>query len=202
MAQKDASESRANKSVLVRDNKYPLRRACRPGDMEALSTLKDEHSTISGELYQMDKQLAFLESSGPIRGARILRDLVETSGHFWEKLLLHMKKEEEGLFPVLEARLGKDRKLVELMRREHAELLASLESIRSELDRMTNDHDTKKTWTLASRLQELRGDLSDHLSREERVVFWLAELRLSRLDRKKIDFNIQSMIESAGKLRV
>lgn len=133
----------------------------------------------------MDKQLAFLESSGPILGRRILRELVETSGHLQGNLQLHMKKEERGLFPVLESRLGNGRKLVRLMRREHVELLSSLESLRSELDRMSRDHDTKKTWMLASKLQEMKGDLSDHLSREERVVCQLMGLRLSRLDQKK-----------------
>jgi regulator of cell morphogenesis and NO signaling len=169
--------------------------------MDALSTLKDEHSVIAVEMYHMDRLLAFLESSGPIRGARILRELVESSGRMRENLQLHVNKEERGLFPVLESRLRKDRELLEVMRREHAELLASLESLMSELDRMTRDHDTKKTWILASRLQELRGDLSDHLSREERVVFWLAELRLSRLDQKKIAFSFQGMIESPRELR-
>lgn len=149
----------------------------------------------------MDEQLAFLESSGPILGRKILRDLVEISGHLQEKLELHMMKLERGLFAVLESRLGRDRELVDLMRREHLELLATLESLRTELGRMTKYNDTKKTWMLASRLQDLRGDLSDHLSREERVVFSLAELRLSRSDqRKKIDSNVQSRTESAGKL--
>lgn len=163
--------------------------------MDALSILKDEHSTIAVEMYHMDRLLALLESSGPIRGSRILRELVESSGQMRENLQLHVDKEERGLFPVLEARLGKDRELIEVMKREHSELLASLESLRSEVDRMTRDHDTRKTWILASTLQELRGDLSDHLSREERVVFWLAELRLSRLDQKKIAFSFQSMTE-------
>lgn len=182
-------------SVLVRDNKYPSRSGLWVGKMDALGILKDEHSTIAVEMYHMDRLLAFLESSGPIRGARILRELVQSSGQMRENLQLHVNKEERALFPVLESRLGKDRELLEVMKGEHAELLASLESLRSELNRMTNDHDTKKTWTLASRLQELRGDLSDHLSREERIVFWLAELRLSRLDQRRIAFNLQSMTE-------
>jgi regulator of cell morphogenesis and NO signaling len=169
--------------------------------MDGLSTLKDEHSSIAVEMYHMDRLLAFLESSGPIRGTRILRELVESSGQMRENLQLHVNKEERGLFPVLEARLGKDRELVEVMRREHAELLASLESLRSELDRMMRDHDTKKTWTLASRLQDLRGDLSDHLSREERVVFWLAELLLSPLDQRRIAFNLQTMTEIPREVR-
>jgi len=105
--------------------------------MDALSTLKDEHSVIAVEMYHMDRLLAFLESSGPIRGARILRELVESSGRMHENLQLHVNKEERGLFPVLQSRLGKDRELLEVMRREHAELLVSLKSLRSEIDRMT-----------------------------------------------------------------
>jgi len=169
--------------------------------MDALSTLKDEHSVIAVEMYHMDRLLAFLESSGPIRGARILRELVESSGRMHENLQLHVNKEERGLFPVLQSRLGKDRELLEVMRREHAELLVSLKSLRSEIDRMTRDHDTKKTSILASTLEEVCGELSAHLSREERIVFWLAELRLSRLDQKKIVFNFQAMIEPPPELR-
>lgn len=163
MAQKHPGGCRANKSVMVRD-KYSPPRGC-IGDKEALSTLRDEHSAMLEKLYLMDKQLAFMESSGPILGRIALRELVETGERLHENLQLHMMKEEMCLFPILEPRLGKGRKLVELMRREHVELLASLESLRSELDRMTGDRDTKRTWMVASRLQELRGDLSDHLSR-------------------------------------
>jgi iron-sulfur cluster repair protein YtfE (RIC family) len=169
--------------------------------MEALNVLKLEHSTLLSELYQMDKQLAFLESSGPIKGARILRELVETSKKMREDLRQNTTKEEKGLFPTLEARLGSDRELVEVMKREHEELLGSLESLMTELDRMTRDHDTRKTWNLVSKLQELKGGLSDHLTREERVLFWLAELRLSWLDQRKIASNLQGANEASHPLQ-
>ena len=164
--------------------------------MEALNVLKAEHSTLLSELYQMDKQLTFLESSGPIRGARILRELAGESRRMREDLRQHTSKEEKGLFPILETRLGKDRELVEVMKREHEELLQSLESLTTELDRMTKDHDTKRTWNLVSRLQDLKGGLSDHLTREERVLFWLAELRLSWLDQRKIASSLQGIGEA------
>jgi iron-sulfur cluster repair protein YtfE (RIC family) len=164
--------------------------------MEALDVLKVEHSTLLGEVYQMDKQLAYLESSGPIKGARILRELVDTSRRMREDLRQHTAKEERGFFPVLEAKLGSDRELVEVMKREHEELIGSLASLTDELDRMTKDHDTRKTWNLVSRLQDLKGVLSDHLSKEERVLFWLAELRLSWLDQRKIASSLHGTSEA------
>jgi regulator of cell morphogenesis and NO signaling len=160
--------------------------------MEALNVLKVEHSTLLGEVYQMDKQITFLESSGPIKGARILREIAETSRRMREDLQQHTAKEEKGFFPILESKLGNDRDLVEVMKREHEELIGSLASLTAELDRMTKDHDTKKTWNLVSRLQDLKGCLSDHQSKEELILFWLAELRLSWLDQRKIASSLQA----------
>ncbi len=119
----------------------------------------------------MDRQVMLLESSGPVRGARILRELVETGKKLGENLSLHVGKEEKILFSVLEKRLGKDRELVEVMRREHEELLGSLESLRSELDRMIIDHDTVRTWNLTSKLQDLRGgDVGPLIERGESTL--------------------------------
>lgn len=161
--------------------------------MDALSVLKDEHSLLLRELCQMDKQLTFLESSGPIKGARVLKEIVETGRRMRLDLQQHTDKEEKGLFPILENRLGKDRELVGVMKREHLELLESVESMSTELERMIREHDTRTTWNLASKLQDLRGGLSDHMSREERILFWLAELRLSRVDERKIASNLQEL---------
>jgi hemerythrin-like domain-containing protein len=160
--------------------------------MEALEVLKGEHSALLSEVYLMDRQLTFLESSGPIKGARVLRELAETSRKMEGDLRQHTTKEEKDFFPVLETRLGNDRELVEVMKREHEELIRSLESLTMELDRMTKDHDTTKTWNLVAKLQDLKGELADHLTREERVLFWLAELRLSRLDQRKIASSLQA----------
>ena len=162
--------------------------------MEALEVLKGEHSALLSELYLMDRQLIFLESSGPIMGARVLVEMFETGMKMATDLCQHTSKEEKGLFPVLETRLGTDRGLVDVMKREHEELMACVNSLTAELERMTKQHDTKKTWNLVTKIQDLKGELADHLSREERVLFWLAELRLSRLDQRKIASSLRNEV--------
>ena len=86
--------------------------------------------------------------------------------------------------------MGYEAEPVGVMRKEHQVLLECLNSVRSEISRMREDHDSLKTWGLSSKLQDLRAGLSDHISREERVLFWLAELHLSELDRRKISFEL------------
>ena len=147
------------------------------------------------EVYRLDKQLIHLESSGPIKGARVLKELTLSSKRMRFDLQRHTSKEEKDFFPVLESKLGKDRELVEVMKREHEELIDSLDSLTAELDRMTNDRDTRRTWNLVARLQDLKGGLSDHLSKEERVLFWLAELRLSWLELRKVASSLQAQGE-------
>ena len=160
--------------------------------MEALDILKAEHSTLLSEACAMDKQLTSLESSGPRKGARILREIVLTSRLMREDLDHHTVKEEKEFFPILESKLGSDRELVKLVKREHQQLLGLLDSLTVELGTMIKNHDTKRTWNLVSRLQDLKAGLSDHVSKEERLLFWLADLRLSRLDRRKLASSLQA----------
>ncbi len=138
----------------------------------------------------MDRQLGLLESSEPERIPRILSSLSRTSEQMWRELALHIHREERALYPILEGRLGYEAEPVAVMRTEHGKLLDSLAAVRSELSEMNRNLETVKTWGLSSKLQELRAELSDHISREERVVFWLAELHLSEIDRRKISFEL------------
>jgi hemerythrin-like domain-containing protein len=169
--------------------------------MEALDILKAEHSTLLNEACAMDKQLTFLESSGPRRGVRILKEIVLTSRRMREDLDQHTAKEEKEFFPILESKLGNDRELVKLMKREHQQLLGLLDSLTVELSAMIKNHDTKRTWNLVSRLQDLKAGLSNHVSKEERLLFWIADLRLSRLDRRKIASSLQAASSAAGPLK-
>ena len=158
--------------------------------MDPLDELKKDHSSILQQLYAMDKQLGWLESSGPEKVPRIISSLSKTSERMWRDLALHVHREEKALYPVLEERLGYEAEPVGVMRKEHQELLGCLTAVKSEISRMRQDHNGLKTWGLSSKLQELRVGLSDHVSREERVLFWLAELHLSELDRRKVSFEL------------
>jgi hemerythrin-like domain-containing protein len=155
-----------------------------------LDELKRDHSSILQQLYSIDKQLGWLESSGPEKVPKLLSTLSRVSEHMWRDLALHFHREERALYPILEKRLGYEAEPVGVMRKEHQELLDCLTAVKSEVSRMRDDKDSLKTWSLSSKLQELRVGLSDHISREERVLFWLAELHLSELDRRKISFEL------------
>jgi regulator of cell morphogenesis and NO signaling len=157
--------------------------------------LKDEHSSILQCLYRLDRTLVLLESSKPTQSKRLLRSLLEDSRRMWFELSQHTSKEEKVLFPLLEKRMGSDAGSVQVMKREHLEVLSSLVALRSEIQRSIEGHDALKTWNLANILQALRGGLSDHISREERVLFWLAELHMSSVDRRKATFDLAQMSE-------
>ncbi len=159
--------------------------------------LRDEHSSVLQRLYRLDRTLVLLESSRPAQSKRLLRSLLEDSRKMWFELSQHTSKEDKVLFPLLEKRMGSDAGPVHVMRREHLELLSSVVALRSEIQRSIEGHDALKTWNLASILQALRAGLSDHISREERVLFWLAELHLSKVDRRKATFDLAQMSETS-----
>src|SRR5207249_695879 len=87
-----------------------------------------------------------------------------------------------------------------LMRQEHQRLSSLLTLFRSEVARMLKEHDSQKTWELSSNLQDLRSELSDHVSREERVLFWLAEIHLTRSDRNKVYSELAQLRNEPGVL--
>ncbi len=161
--------------------------------MDPLTALRDEHSSVLQELYAIDRQLGWLESSGPEKAPRILVRLLGGSERLAGDLSLHFQREEKALYPLLEKRMGDDTEPVTVMKQEHKWLLDCMQSFTSEVSRMIKEHDAVKTWALSSTLQDLRSGLSDHMSREERVLFWLAELHFSRGDRNKVSFELARM---------
>jgi iron-sulfur cluster repair protein YtfE (RIC family) len=158
--------------------------------LDPLDELKRDHSSILEQLYALDKQLGWLESSSPERIPQILSSLSRISERMWEDLALHIQREEGAFYPVLESRLGYEAEPVGVMRKEHRLLMEGLSAVRSEISQIRQNLESLKTWGLSAKLQELRAGLSDHVSREERVLFWLAELHLSEIDRRKVSFGL------------
>ncbi len=154
--------------------------------MDPMSALKEEHLTVLQELYALDRQLGWLESSGPTMARKILLRLLTGGEKLASDLFSHFQREEKALYPILEKRMADNAEPVLIMKQEHQRLSTCLDTFTSEVSRMLNEHDTVKTWELSSKLQDLRSELSDHVSREERVLFWLAEIHLSRSDRNKV----------------
>jgi iron-sulfur cluster repair protein YtfE (RIC family) len=168
--------------------------------MDPLSALKDEHSSVLQELYALDRQLGWLESSGPMMARKILVRLLSGGEKLASDLSLHFQREEKALYPILEKRMGEKAEPVAIMKQEHERLSNCLNKFTSEVARMLKEHDNVRTWELSSSLQDLRSELSDHVSREERVLFWLAEIHLSRSDRNKVSSELVQMRSQAADL--
>ena len=167
--------------------------------MDPLSALKEEHSSILEEVYALDRQLGWLESSGPGMTRKILLRLLSSGEKLASDLSFHFQREEKALYPILEKRMPDNAEPVNVMKQEHLRLSTCLTQFTSEVARMLKEHDNIRTWELSSSLQDLRSELSDHVSREERVLFWLAEIHLSKRDRNKVYSELAQMRnESAG----
>ncbi len=158
--------------------------------MDSLSALKEEHSSVLQELYALDRQLGWLESSGPMMARKILVRLLSGGEKLASELSFHFEREEKTLYAILEKRMAGYAEPVSVMKQEHGRLSSCVNKFTMEVGRMLREHDTVRTWELTSSLQDLRAELSDHVSREERVLFWLAELHLSRSDRNKVSVEL------------
>jgi hemerythrin-like domain-containing protein len=161
--------------------------------MDPFTALRDEHSSVLQEVYSIDRQLGWLESTGPEKAHSTLVRLLSYSERLEGDLSLHFQREEKALYPLLEKRMEDNPEPVILMKQEHQRLMHCLEAFTSEVSRMIKEHDAVRTWNLSSTLQDLRSGLSDHVSREERVLFWLAELHLTKGDRNKVSFELAQM---------
>ncbi len=117
---------------------------------------------------------------------KILVRLLSGGEKLANDLSFHFQREEKALYPILEKRMAEKAEPVAIMKQEHERLSNCLNKFTSEVARMLKEHDSVRTWELSSSLQDLRSELSDHVSREERVLFWLAEIHLSRSDRNKV----------------
>jgi len=96
--------------------------------------------------------------------AEALRQLACALISFFESdLAPHFAAEEEGLFPIMEANLGR-LELLEELRKEHERFRAWIEELRNSAS--------------AETLREFGALLHDHIRKEERILFPIFEARM------------------------
>src|SRR5215472_14779664 len=96
--------------------------------MDPLGSLREEHTLVLRELYTLDHQLGWLESSPPAATHRALVQLLSTSQKLASDLTFHFQKEEKSLYSLLERRMANNAEPVILMREEHKRLSLRLDS--------------------------------------------------------------------------
>jgi iron-sulfur cluster repair protein YtfE (RIC family) len=157
---------------------------------DPIDQLLDEHRRIMAGLAGMRRAIEDLAAHGDDALARALPALKEAGILMERELIAHARREDEALFPAVEAALGERDGPTSGMRAEHVEIHGQAELFRRtlrELDQV--EHPAIKAST--ARLRELteRGTgaaeaqatgreilrlLDDHFEKEEQILFPMA----------------------------
>lgn len=147
--------------------------------------LGSEHQAVLGELGRLaDAMIRY--GRGDREGLERLRQVRDFLNRELER---HLRKEEEGLFPVLEGRIGREGP-ISAMLHEHEELRRLVRLFGEELA-----SEYPHGGELARITRELGDLLSAHILKEDQVLFPLAERSLSPAEAERVRRN---MAESAG----
>ncbi|MBI4258726.1 MAG: hemerythrin domain-containing protein [Thaumarchaeota archaeon] len=140
---------------------------------ELTSKLRQEHALIIQEV----NQIMNLAQRTATTESYCLENLQPVVQSLKEYLNLHITREEKEFFPMLEEVMGKE-DVVGLLKEEHNQIRSSIQSLVDRLD-ASLDLDLVK---------EINETLRQHISKEERVLFWLVEVKTRRSrEAKRVD---------------
>lgn len=164
--------------------------------MDPIDRLLDEHRRIMAGLDSLRRAVADLDERGEIALPRA-RPALEAAGALMEReLFAHARREDEALFPAVEAALGERGGPTSEMRAEHVEIHAQAELFRRtlrELDQV--EHPALKAATARLRAlgerdagsaevrstgREVMRLLDAHFEKEEQILFPMARGLLDR----------------------
>ena len=128
-------------------------------------TLREEHKAILIIISKIEKQLGSANYEAlRDNGLPQLRDVLNR----------HIAKEEEALFPILQRYLGMDKGVVTAMQSEHGKIEACFSRISESMTKPCTSGDSK----LALDTKRIIQLLKPHISKEDNVLFWLAEIKV------------------------
>lgn len=151
-----------------------------------LQQLKDEHLSLRADMdlfYEITEEIEF--ESGPVV-AWLFAKLFEKVSDFTEKLKAHSKREEEGLFPLLASRLGKNDRTIEVMEYEHEKAEQHLHDFLTEAGQTGSSINENDAQAIALYAVQAHATLIQHFAKEEKVLFPLAETVLSDGDKEEL----------------
>jgi len=135
---------------------------------DRLAPLREEHERI---LRQLGSVQAGIKDHSPSSNRR-LQGLIDGLG---SRLEAHFADEERTLYKPLKQRLGKDSPISEMVR-EHRSIRRTFEKLRS----ASNEYEAHRSriGDLRLSLDSLQREINGHIEKEEKVLFWLADLKL------------------------
>lgn len=151
-------------------------------ESNATRSLRDDHENVLANLNRLDKSLQALatDTNSDVRGAK--RALAQAVDFLQQELELHLRKEEEALFPPLEAIIGAMGGPTAVMRAEHQ----SLRTKNGELQTLVKELPSGDDKLSAEASRQLKGVadyiitlLRDHIHKENFILFPMSNQMLS-----------------------
>lgn len=131
--------------------------------------VREDHEALGSQIGALEAALTI--DVGQEDRRVVLRWIVRT---LWPALELHLRKEEEVLFPALQNLLGKEARAIALLKQQHGELRATLRQL-AELLQGNQDLDWEKIRSSGRLLIDL---LEDHEKKEDRLLIDVLEYSL------------------------
>lgn len=153
-----------------------------------LQQLMDEHVSLRADMdlfYDITEEIAFDSGSDDV--VQLFAKLYKQVSAFEIKLKAHSRREEEGLFPMMNRHLTEDDGIIEVMEYEHEKAEQHLHEFLTEAEKAgpnINEDDVQWISVIAVRAH---ATLTQHFAKEEKVLFPLAEDILSDEEKKELE---------------
>ncbi len=163
--------------------------------LQCVETLIAEHRSVEGVLTELENLIDdFLANAEVPDGAK--QALGSISDFLAKDLVLHIRKEDYGLFPALERFLSREQGPIAVMLHEHAEITQAFEGFRAGVDALEQDRSTggKAAVRIRDCGRRLIQELGSHLFKEERVLFPFAEGHLTPEDDQSVTKKFEALV--------
>ncbi len=162
-------------------------------DLDPVASLKDEHETVRRVLKDLYALLKELGSASPESRKNDLLARLDDITVFMDKdLEIHFKEEEDALFPVLGKYIGLETGPIHVMFIEHEHCRGLSAGFKAVIDDFRNavDYDCR---TIISAGNSFGALLSEHIDKEDHILFNMADMQLSPGEKQNISAKMETI---------
>ncbi len=146
--------------------------------IDPITALKSDHEAVRAVLNNLEgylKKIGSVSSDGLKNN--LINQLHEITAFIDKDLEIHFKKEEEALFPVLGNYIGIETGPIHVMLIEHKHSRELSGEFKAKINSYPAEKDYKSIIDLGNSFIRL---LSEHIDKEENILFNMADMQLSR----------------------
>ena len=146
--------------------------------IDPITALKSDHEAVRAVLNNLEgylKKIGSVSSDGLKNN--LINQLHEITAFIDKDLEIHFKKEEEALFPALGNYIGIETGPIHVMLIEHIHSRELSREFKAKINSYPAEKDYKSIIDLGNSFIRL---LSEHIDKEENILFNMADMQLSR----------------------